>query len=121
VPHDPAIVPVYDDKLDGVSGALSAGRELRPRLIASASLMANTKGVDRKNRGPATEAVDGGQSLDYGLIDIVASAPFRDAFCIALPTIKKLVYVLFADHVAGREALKAALKKNRSASAFGRQ
>lgn len=121
MPHDPAIVPVYDGKLDGVSGALSAGRALRPRLIASASLMTNTKGVDRKNRRPATEAVDGGQSTDYGLIDIVASTPFRDAFLIARPTIQKPVYVLLADHVAGREALKAALKKNRLPSAFRKQ
>lgn len=83
--------------------------------------MTNTKGVNRKNRGLAIEAVDGGQSLDYGLIDIVASTPFRDAFCIARPTIKKLVYVLLADHVAGREALKAAPKKNRSPCAFRRQ
>lgn len=121
MPHDPAIVPIYDDILDGVSRVLSARRGLRPRLIASASLVTKTKGIDRKNCGLATEAVDGDQSLDYGLIDIVASTPFRDAFCIARPTIKKPVYVPLADHVAGREALKVALKKNRSPSAFRKQ
>lgn len=80
--------------------------------------MTKTKGIDRKNRGLATEAVDGSQSTDYGLIDIMASTPFRDAFLITRPTIQKPVYVLLADHVAGREALKAVLKKNRSPSAF---
>lgn len=98
---DPAIVPIYDDKLDGVSRALSAGRGLRPRLIASASLMTKTKGIDRKSR--------------------VLATPFRDAFQIARPTIEKPVYVLLADHVAGCEVLKAALKKNRSPSAFRKQ
>jgi len=68
-----------------------------------------------------TEAVDGSQSTDYGLIDIVASAPFRDAFRITHPTIQKPVYVLLANHVAGREALKAVLKKSRSPSAFPKQ
>jgi hypothetical protein len=83
--------------------------------------MAKAKGIDRKNRGLATEAVDGSQLTDYGLIDIVASTPFRDAFEIARPTIQKPVYVLRADHLAGREALKAVLKKNRSPSAFRKQ
>ncbi len=110
MPHDPAIVPIYDDKLDGISRALSAEGELRPRLIASASLMTKAKGIDRKNRGLASEAVDGSQSMDDGLIDIMASTPFRDAFHIARPTVQKSVYVLRADHVAGREAFKAVLK-----------
>lgn len=83
--------------------------------------MTKTKGINRKNRGLATEAVDGSQSTDYSLIDIVASTPFRDAFHIARPPVQKPVYVLLADHVAGREAFKGVLKKNRSPSAFREQ
>jgi hypothetical protein len=83
--------------------------------------MTKAKGIDRKNRGLAAEAVDGSQSTDYALIDIVASTPFRDAFHIARPTIQKPVYVLRADHVAGREELTAILEKNRSPSAFRKQ
>lgn len=119
--HDSAVTPIYDDELHGVSTAISGWSGLRPGLIPSASLMTKTKGIDRKNRGLATEAVDGSQSTDYGLIDIMASTPLRDAFLIARPTIQKPVYVLLVDHVAGREAFKAILKKNRSPSAFRKQ
>jgi hypothetical protein len=60
--------------------------------------MTKTKGIDRKNRGLATEAIDGSQSTDYSLVHVVASTPFRDALHIAPPTIQKSVYVVRADH-----------------------
>ena len=66
--------------------------------------MAKPKGINRKSRCLAAEAVDLSEPANHWLVNLIAAAPFRDAFGIAPRAIQELVYVADANHVAKRGA-----------------